>query len=338
MVTGDHKGTATNIAKQVHLPMNGGEEEEVKSINGEELEEKKENTKEVSQATVFARVTPAQKLDIINDFQKEGLIVGMTGDGVNDAPALKKAEIGIAMGQRGTQVAKEVADMILKDDAFSSIVIAIREGRIIFGNIRQFVVYQLSYHFAEILAIAAVMAGTLTLPLLPLQLLFLNILLDVFPALALGIGRGRENVMKEPPKDPQEPILTKGGWLKIVVYAIIMAGFSLGGYFYAESQWDMDFEQMNNILFFSLAFSQLLNVFNMRMHDENIVKNQVTVNSWVWIAIVFCAAVLLAAYWIPGLNEILSLQPIELKAWGLVGICSFGSLLAIQVFKEMSKK
>lgn len=334
MVTGDHRGTANNIAYQVHL----SDSEHPKNINGDELEQKKDYPHEVAQTEVFSRATPAQKLDIIRDFQEDGNIVGMTGDGVNDAPALKKADIGIAMGMKGTQVAKEAADMVLKDDAFTSILDAIREGRIVFGNIRRFVIYQLSYHLSEIMVIAAVMGLTLTLPLLPLQLLFLNILLDVFPALALGIGRGREGVMEEPPKDPAEPILHKIGWTKIVVYGFLIAAPVLAAYFYSQQVLGYSFNQINNIAFYSLSFAQLLNVFNMRVHDENFFFNQVTRNKWVWLAIGLCAAVLMLVYWIPFFSEVLSLQSMSPEAWVLTLVASLSSFVSIQIFKQVAQR
>ncbi|HKK38898.1 MAG TPA: HAD-IC family P-type ATPase, partial [Cryomorphaceae bacterium] len=313
-----------------------GEDGEDDTMVGKDLKEDVDAS-EVAHANVFARVDPEQKLNIITAYQKAGKIAAMTGDGVNDAPALKKADIGIAMGKRGTQVAKEVADMVLKDDSFPSIVEAIREGRIIFGNIRRFVVYQLSYHFSEILVIAAVMLVLYELPLLPLQLLFLNILLDVFPALALGVGRGREGVMKEKPKDPEEPIITRRGWMVMGVFGLFIAAGAVGAYFFAYYQWDVSLELCNNIAFFSLSFAQLLNVFNMRDHDENLIKNQVTRNQYVWYALALCAAGLAAAYFVPFLSDILSLQAMEMKHWLLVLIAGLASTALIQTFKEIVK-
>lgn len=332
MVTGDHPGTAKNVARSVHLLQDG----ENKTMIGKELEDEVDPHK-AAETEVFARVNPEQKLRIVEYYQKEGKITGMTGDGVNDAPALKKADIGIAMGKRGTQVAKEVADMVLKDDSFPSIVEAIREGRIIFGNIRRFVVYQLSYHFSEILVIAAVMLVLYELPLLPLQLLFLNILLDVFPALALGVGRGREGVMTDPPKDPEEPIITKKGWLVMGLYGLIIAASASGAYFYAFYAWDADLKFCNNVAFFALSFAQLFNVFNMREHDENFFKNQVTVNKYVWMALALCLGALLAAYFIPGLRDILSIQEMGWDFWLLCIVAAVISFGLIQGLKQVIK-
>jgi Ca2+-transporting ATPase len=332
MVTGDHPGTANNVARAVHLIKNG----EGKTTKGSELEDDIKPEK-AAESNVFARVDPEQKLKIVQSYQEKGWITGMTGDGVNDAPALKKADIGIAMGERGTQVAKEVADMVLKDDSFPAIVEAIREGRIIFGNIRRFVVYQLSYHFSEIVVIAAVMLALYELPLLPLQLLFLNILLDVFPALALGVGRGRDGVMTEPPKDPEEPIITKKGWMVMGLYGLIISAAATGAYFYAYYVWNEETSVCNNVAFFALSIAQLFNVFNMRDHDENFFKNQVTVNKYVWMALAFCVGSLLAAYFIPGLSDILSLNEMEWRLWALVSIAALASFGLIQILKQIIK-
>lgn len=332
MVTGDHPGTADNVARAVHILSN----DKGRTMEGSKLEDDIKSS-DVAEAEVFARVDPTQKLKIVQAYQEEGLITGMTGDGVNDAPALKKADIGIAMGKRGTQVAKEVADMVLKDDSFPAIVKAIREGRIIFGNIRRFVVYQLSYHFSEIIVIAAVMLVVYELPLLPLQLLFLNILLDVFPALALGLGRGRDGVMTEQPKDPGEPIITKKGWLVMGFYGMLIAASSGGAYFYAYYILEAGIDLCNNVAFFTLSVSQLFNVFNMREYDENFFKNQVTVNKYVWMALALCTSTLAAAYFIPGLSDILSLQEMSSELWTLVAVAAIASFGLIQGLKQVIK-
>ena len=159
------------------------------------------------QTDIFARVSPDEKLQLVRAYQAAGEIVAVTGDGVNDAPALRQADIGVAMGLRGTDVAREAAAMILLNDAFPTIVAAIREGRVIFGNIRRFVAYLLSCNLCEVFTVGLAILFGLPLPLLPLQILFLNLVTDVFPAFALAMGEGERDVLNRPPRDPKEPIL-----------------------------------------------------------------------------------------------------------------------------------
>ncbi|PVW12630.1 cation-translocating P-type ATPase [Marixanthomonas spongiae] len=337
MVTGDHPGTAQNVAKEVHLAEEEDEEQE-SVVHGKDMgEELNKDAEKVLATKVFSRVTPEQKLKLIEFYQEQGEIVGMTGDGVNDAPALKKADIGIAMGKRGTQVAQEVSDVVLKDDAFQSIELAIEQGRIIFGNIRKFVVYQLSYHLSEIIIIALMSFTLFVLPILPLQLLFLNLLSDVFPALALGIGRGNPGVMNLPPKDPEEPIVTKKNWAQIAVYGLIIAASVSGAYLYAHFVWESPEDITNNIAFFSLAFSQFLHVFNMRDGTESFFNNQVTRNKYVWMAVALCFVTVIVAYFIPGLAEVFNFQELETHVWVLIAVASLLPSVIIQLIKFINK-
>ena len=251
MITGDHPATALNIAEKIKLS-----EKDNIVINGKELDTELPQEK-LFAATIFARVTPKQKLDMVSLYQKQGNIVAMTGDGINDAPALKKADIGIAMGIRGTQVAKETAAMILKDDSFTSIVAAIMQGRIIFKNIKNFLMYLLSCNLSEIFIVF--FYGLLNVPfsVLPLQILFLNLVTDIFPALALGLGKGNKLIMKIPPRNPQEPIIIKRDWFTINVYAILLALPIMLATWYCSYYLKYDAQLCNNITFFSLAISQL---------------------------------------------------------------------------------
>ena len=337
MVTGDHPETSVNIAKQINLI----EDDDGSYVHGKEIDEiakgQKKGGQKITDTKVFARVDPSQKLEIVSSFKDKGEITGMTGDGINDAPALKKANIGIAMGKRGSQVAQDVADMVLKDDAFSSIVKAIEQGRIIFGNIRKFIMYQLSYHLAEIMIIAGISFTMLYLPLLPLQLLFLNLLSDVFPALALGLSKGNDQIMQEKPKDPKEPIITRKNWIAIFVYGLVITVFVIAAYLYGYYSMNLSKEFCNDIAFFSLAISQLLHVFNMREAKEHIIKNQVTQNKYIWMALSFCVLALIAGYNIPVLSNILGFEQLNANIWALIGITSFSTLTTIQIIKRIFK-
>ena len=253
MITGDQPATARNVAQEVGLVHH----ENADVIYGQELSEEltEEEKREVLDALIFARVTPKQKLSLIAAHQDAGAIVAMTGDGVNDAPALKKADIGVAMGQRGTQVAREAADMILKDDAFSTIVVAVEQGRAIFNNIRKFVLYLLSCNVAEIMIVALASVVNAPLPIRPLQILFLNLVTDVFPALALGVGEGDPHIMERPPRDPEEPIIARRHWAVITGYSALISMAVLAVLALAEQAFALARARPLTLSFVALAFA-----------------------------------------------------------------------------------
>ena len=320
MVTGDHAGTARSIARAVELV----DDEAPPVVLGRELEALGELAagarEELLARPVFARVTPQQKLELIATYQHKGHIVAMTGDGINDAPALRKADIGVAMGMRGTQVAREAADMVLTDDAFASIVHAVEQGRIIFDNIRRFVIYLLSCNVSEILVVSlAAMAGG-ELPLLPLQILFLNLVTDVFPALALAYGEGDPAILKRPPRDPEEPLITRRGWLTTAGYGIVLGVSVLASFHLARSELGYSARQAVTVSFLTLAFAQLWHVFNMRSPGSDLLRNEITRNLWVWSALALCTVLLLAAVYLPVLRTVLGTQPPGPAGWGLVGL------------------
>lgn len=337
MVTGDHPGTARNIAQAVGLLAEGLTDGHV--LTGSQLAAPDEQDDEYLQrllgAAVFARVTPSQKLDLVKLYQDNSYIVGMTGDGVNDTPALKKADIGIAMGVRGTEAAKEVADVILRDDQFTSIELAIRQGRIIFENIRKFVVYLLSSNLAEIIAVALASLSNLPMPLLPLQILYLNLVTDVFPALALGLGEGEEDIMDHPPRPVDEPVMPRILWLTTVVYGLAITAGVLGISAFAYLHLGLDDARVNNMAFYTLVLAQLLNVFNLPKRQVSVLKNEVTKNSWVWGAILLCILLTALGYLIVPLREILSLVPLTLGQLGWVAVFSFAAFLLAQLVKRL---
>jgi P-type Ca2+ transporter type 2C len=333
MVTGDQPVTAQNIAEAVGLV---NQEEEVEALLGEELESSEELSEEENQrilsAPIFARVSPKQKLDLITVHQQSGGIVAMTGDGVNDAPALKSADIGIAMGKRGTQVAREAADMVLEDDAFSTIVLAVRQGRVIFNNIRRFVLYLISCNVSEILVVFLATMVDWPLPIQPLQILFLNLVTDVFPALALGMGKGDQTVMEQPPRDPDETVLMKKHWFFIIGYSALITIAVMGAYGIGSVWFGLDSQKTITISFLTLAFSQLWHVFNMRDKGSGFLDNDVVKNKYIWGAIALCIILILAAVYIAPLADILAVVDPGVRGWGLILGMSLLPLIAGQVY------
>ena len=319
MVTGDQAATARAVAEAVGIAP-------------------AQRVEDHGAAEIHARISPKQKLDLIAEAQAHGHVVAMTGDGVNDAPALKKADIGIAMGLRGTQVAREASDMVLRDDAFSSIVAAVEQGRIIFGNIRKFIVYLLSCNISEVLVVFLATVAGMPLPLLPLQILFLNMVTDIFPAFALGAGEGTAGIMEQPPRDPKEPILARNQWIAIAghgtsITVAVLTAFGL-------SLWWLEAGEREAVTtaFLTLALAQLWHVFNMRDAGTSWLRNEVTANPLVWGALVLCCGLLAAAVYIPVLSDVLGIVPPSGQTWLLIVGFSFAPLIVGQVGRGLQRE
>jgi Ca2+-transporting ATPase len=332
MITGDQRNTAAAIAKAVGV----ADAETVEALPGSAIEPHDDlsdaQRAKLLEAKVFARVSPREKLNLIDLHQRSGAVVAMTGDGVNDAPALKKADIGIAMGQRGTEVAREAAAMVLKDDAFGTIVAAVEQGRVIFNNIRRFVIYLLSCNTSEVLVVGLASLAAMPLPLLPLQILFLNLVTDVFPALALGVGQGDPQVMSRKPRPASEALVERRHWLRIAVHGVAITASTLSAFAVALLALELAPRDAVTVSFLTLALAQLWHVFNMRDAEAGLLNNDIVHNRWIWGALALCLGLLAAAIYVPVLAETLQLGPPGAAAWGVILAFSLAPLAAGQLW------
>ncbi len=335
MITGDHPTTAAAIAVELGLSKTGE-----RAITGAELQriDDQELQQVVQRSSVYARVAPEHKLRIVRALKENGEIVAMTGDGVNDAPALKAADIGVAMGITGTDVSKGAADMILTDDNFASIVAAVEEGRGIFANIQKFLRYLLSSNIGEVLTmfLGVVGAGLLglraeagsavVLPLLAVQILWINLLTDSAPALALGLEPSDQSVMEHPPRDPRTSVITRAMWVDIITVGVIMAAGTLmvmdlslaGGLLPGNGE--MRYAQ--TMAFTTLVCFQLFNVFNARSGQHSAFYHLFT-NLWLWGAVLLSLALQVAVVSLPFLQQAFRTVPLSPQDWLLcVGMAS----------------
>ncbi len=261
MITGDHQITAYAIARELGFP-------EGRVLTSSELEriEEEELSRVIEEVSIFARINPLDKLRIVEAFQKKNEVVAMTGDGVNDAPALKRSDIGVAMGMTGTEVAKEASDMVLLDDNFATLVDAVFQGRTIYENMRKFIVYLLSCNIAEVIVMFVAILVGYPAPLLPLQLLWLNLVTDSFPALALGMEKGEEGLMNRPPRGKKEPILTKYHYGIIITQSLAIAAATLAGFFIGYRRTN-NIDEARTIAYMVLVLSELVRAFSARSFE-----------------------------------------------------------------------
>ncbi len=317
MITGDYPETAQAIARQIDLVPNGNVDvlagPELNHMSDEELQEA------IQHISVFARVSPEHKVRIVKALRANGNVVAMTGDGVNDAPALKQADIGVAMGITGTDVAKETADMVLTDDNYASIVSAIEQGRIIYGNIRKFVYYLLSCNLAEIAIIFITTAIGLPSPLNVIQLLWLNLITDGAPALALGTEPGDPDVMDQPPRPPEEPIINRMMQVGIVVQTVAITAATLGAYWIGLAAHPLASGAFNPVAatmaFVTLSFSELLRAYTARSERYPLLKIGLFKNHNMNWAVLASLVLLLLAVYVPFLNQIFDTVPLNALQW-----------------------
>lgn len=337
MVTGDQPPTAQAIARQVGIVAE--DDADAEAFLGADLQDPDELDEDEQAAlrriAVFARVSPEDKLDLIALHQGGGAVVGMTGDGVNDAPALQQADIGIAMGERGTEVAREASDIVLLDDAFDTIVRAVRYGRAVFANIRKFVVYLLSGNLAEILAVTAATLAGLPLPLLPLQILYINFVSDIFPALALGLGPPQDDVMEHPPRDPAEPIVRRRDWIETGLWGVLIATTVLGGLLYALFVLELPRDQVVTVSFLAFGFARTWHTFNMRRPGSRLVRNEVTTNPYVWVAVAIGVGLMLLAALFGPLAGLLQVVAPTAREWVVILVASLVPLVVGQVARSL---
>ena len=314
MITGDHKNTALAIAKSINICTTDDQ-----AITGDELEKMtdEELVKRVEKLRVFARVSPNHKLRIVKAFKKNNNIVAMTGDGVNDAPAIKEADIGVAMGISGTDVTKEAASMVLMDDNFATIVSAVEEGRIIYDNIRKFIRYLLSCNLGEVLTMFLASLFYLPNPLTPIQILFVNLATDGLPAIALGIDPADKDIMRQSPREKNEGIFARGLWEKIIVRGCLIGictllSFMVGRYY------GMDLATCRTIALCTLVMSQLLHVFECRSERHSIFEINILSNIYLLGAAIISITMICGILYIPFLRGIFNTVALNLGQWLLV--------------------
>lgn len=336
MITGDYKETAYAIAKDL-----GMVESESQAMMGEELDKySDEELREVVKKTkVYARVSPEHKVKIVTALKENGQITSMTGDGVNDALALKKADIGVAMGITGTDVAKNTAEVILTDDNFATIVNAVEEGRIIFSNIKKFVFFLLSCNIGEILLVFVSILIGWEVPLVPIQLLWLNLVTDSFPAMALGVENAEPGIMNHPPRDTKEPILDKGMLGGIAFQAVAISFASLISYYWAARMYGIGsgLVHVRSVVFTTLITAELLRAFSSRSQVYTLFKIGFFTNIRMIQAVFVSFALTVMVLYVPMFNEIFDVMPLSMHDWEVVLAFSFIPMIVGELYKDLFK-
>ena len=337
MITGDQQATATEIARQLGIDRDPAGKP-LRVVHARELAGLDDDgwIEIVRDAAVFARVSPEHKLHIVEALQRAGQVVAMTGDGVNDAPALRKADIGIAMGARGTEVAKDAADMVITDDNFATIVRAIEQGRVIVYNILRFIHFLFSTNLAEIVVVfGAIMLGW-PLPLGVLQILWLNLVTDVFPAMALALEPSAPDVMDRKPRDPHEALVTPGlawhiVWQGLVIGCCTLVAFAVGMRWYGAH--GAGLRHAITLAFMTLAIAQVFHTFNARSRTRSIFTARLLSNGWLWAAVGLCLVLQLATVTLGPLRALLGTEPLAVRDAALIAGCSLAPIAVVELVK-----
>lgn len=333
MITGDSPETALAIASKLGIAkagdtvLTGGD---LDALTPERLSAK------ISQVSVFARVSPGHKLAIVRAFKERGEVVAMTGDGVNDAPAIKEADIGVAMGKGGTEVAREAADAVLTDDNFASIVKAVSLGRTIYDNIRKFIRYMLSSNLGEVVTMFAAILFLLPLPLAPTHILLVNLVTDGLPAVALSLDPPDPDVMRRRPRGKNEDIFSHGLGLKIFIRGLLIGGSTLGVFWYGLKSSSLEASQ--TAAFITLALSQLIFVFECRSGRGGILSKGVFRNLWLDLAVAVSAGIMAAVVFIRPLARIFGFVPLQGGLLALAAAVSLGSAVLGSLISLIGKR
>jgi len=333
MITGDYPNTARAIADDIGLLQEGHQ-----VITGNDLNQMDDEAlqTEVKHTDVFARVSPAHKMRVVQALRSNGQVVAMTGDGVNDAPSIKQADIGVAMGITGTDVTRETADMVLTDDNYASIVSAVEQGRVIYSNIRKFVYYLLSCNLAEIAIIFIATLAGLPSPLTAIQLLWLNLVTDGAPALALGVEKGDPDIMEKKPRPPTEPIINSQMRIGIAVQTLAITAVTLLAYWIGlKTHTDVP-EYAETMAFVTLSFSELLRAFTARSENYPILKIGLFTNKSMNWAVLSSLVLLLAVVYLPFLNTIFDTVPLRFEQWQFVLPLLFVPAIAAEITKRFT--
>ena len=335
MVTGDHALTAQAIASEIGI-LHEGEQvvsgPEIEAMSDEELRDR------VEKIRVYARVNPKHKLRIVDALKSRGHIVAMTGDGVNDAPALKRADIGVAMGVVGTDVTREAADMVLADDNFATIVEAVGLGRSVFDNLKKVILFLLSCNISEVVIIALTSFISPSAALLPLQILWINLITDGMPALALGVDPAEDGIMERKPRNASEPILTGGRWAQIAWQGFVLSIFPIILGYWISPMLGVDAATSRTMLFTTLVLSQLLHSLSFRSEAHTIFSWRTFKNKWLLAAIAGSMLLQIILIYLPGTEKLFQVTPLNLADWIAVIGVSLCSIAVIDVTKIIANR